>query len=166
MRDHKMLKRNANFKAAALLIVIISLVSLSFAFVMHGNRGDDHKKGEEIFTFYSGRNNDKYEAVFLDGELKSLSQNGKLLTKDEMKENKDLVYDKLNNLAFKSKGEDKEDFVFHFPTHAFNKQMRELKSDLAPLKNMKIKILKDLDDNFDIPDIEMDEKDFNLILKE
>jgi hypothetical protein len=173
-------------------VVILALVSLSFAFIIRIKYGDDHKKKAETFIFYSGEHQDKFEAVFLDGELKSLSKNGKLLSKDEMKDKEDLVYDRINDLGNKNR----EDFGFHFDekkfsermkhlsedmklikphvlkeldsvnftfdTAAFNKQMKELKSQLAPLKNMKIRIMSDMNDDFDIPDIEMDEKDFNI----
>ena len=195
MLINRVVKKNVNFKAVALLIVIISLVSVSFAFVIGGNKGDDNN-GEERFSFFSGENQDKYEAVFSNGELKSLSKNGKLLSKDEMKDNEDLVYDRINDLSNKNG----EDYGFHFDdkkfsermkyfsdemkhfkphilkeldslnftfdTVAFNKQMKELKSHLAPLKKMKIQIFNDLnDEDIDIPDIEMDEKDFNIDLE-
>src|ERR1039457_7037726 len=163
-------------KTILLLIVIFSLISVSYALVFGAKKGDDHKKKTETFTFYSGEKQDKYEAVFSDGELTSLSKNGKLLSKDEMKDKKDLVYDRINDLGNKNK----EDFVFHFDdkkfsermkhfgeemkhfkphihmmldslnfnfdTLTFNKQMRELKGQLAPLKNMRIQIFNDLND--------------------
>jgi hypothetical protein len=169
-----------------LVVVILSLISVSFAFVLGTKNGDDHKKKPETFIFYSGEHQDKFEAVFLDGELKSLSKNGKLLSKDEMKENEDLVYDKINNLGSKFKGEDEDDFAFHFDDKKFNERMKHFGEEMkhmkphihmmfdslnfnfdtlaqfAPLKNMKIRIMSDMNDDFDIPDIEMDEKDFNI----
>ena len=190
MLKNRFYGNNLNLKTVVLLLVIFSLVSVSYALVIGINKGDDHKKKETIVTFYSGEHQDKYEAVFSDDELKSLAKNGKLLSKDEMKKYEDLVYDEINNLSNNYKDKDNEDFVFHFndrkfnehmkhfseemklfkprilkeldslhfnfDTTAFNKQMWELKSQLAPLKNMKIKILKDLKEDFDIPDIEMD----------
>jgi len=196
MYSDRTVKKYSNFKSVALILVILTLVSVSYSFVSRGNKEDDHKKGEETFTFYSGEHNDKYIAVFSDGEMKSLSKNGELLSKNVMKGNEDLVYEKINSLSSKSWGEDKEDFVFHFnnrefrehmkhfgedmkslkphilkeldsvncnfDTTAFNKQMRELKINLASLKKMRINILKDLDNDLDIPDIQMDEKDFNI----
>src|ERR1039457_6757461 len=173
-------------KTILLLIVIFSLISVSYALVFGAKKGDDHKKKTETFIFYSGEKQDKYEAVFSDGELKSLSKNGKLLSKDEMKDNEDLVYDRINDLSNKN-GEDYgfhfdgkkfsermkhfkphihmmlDSLNFNFDTLTFNKQMRELKGQLAPLKNMRIQIFNDLnDEDIDIPDIEMDEKDFNI----
>jgi hypothetical protein len=183
---------NIRTKTLLLLVVVLSLVSVSYALVVGIKKEDDHKK-QETFTFYSGEKQDKYEAVFSNGEMKSLSKNGKLLSKDEMKDKEDLVYDRINDLGNKNK----EDFVFHFDdkkfsermkhfgeemkhfkphihmmldslnfnfdTLSFGKQMRELKSQLAPLKNMRIQIFNDPnDEDIDIPDIEMDEKDFNI----
>jgi hypothetical protein len=165
------------------VVVIFSLVSVSYALVAGIKKEDDHKK-QETFTFYSGEKHDKYVAVFSDGELTSLSKNGKLLSKDEMKDKEDLVYERINDLGNKNK----EDFVFHFNDKKFGERMKHfgeemkhfkphihmmfdslnfnfdsLKSQLAPLKNMKIQIFNDLnDEDMDIPDIEMDEKDFNI----
>ena len=193
MLNERQNRRYLNIRTRTLLlfVVILSLVSVSYALVA-GIKKDDRKK-QETFTFYSGEKQDKYEAVFSDGELTTLSKNGKLLSKDEMKNKEDLVYDRINDLGNKNK----EDFVFHFDdkkfsermkhfgeemkhfkphihmmldslnfnfdTVAFNKQMRELNGQLAPLKNMKIQIFNDLnDEDIDIPDIEMDEKDFNI----
>jgi hypothetical protein len=174
---------NIRTRTTLLLVVIFSLVSVSYALVLGIKKEDDPKK-QESFTFYSGEKEDKYEAVFSDGELTSLSKNGKLLTKDEMKNNEDLVYDRINDLSNKYK----EDFVFHFDDKKFNERMKHfgeemkqfkphihimldslnfnfdsLKNQLAPLKHMKIQIFKDLnDEEFDIPDIKIDEKDFNI----
>jgi len=192
MLNNRLFIRNFNLNTIGLVVVILAMVSVSFAFVLGTKNGDDHKKKPETFIFYSGEKQDKYEAVFSDGELKSLSKNGKLLSKDEMKDNEDLVYDRINSIGNKNE----EDFGFHFndkkfnermkhfgeemkhmkphihmmldslnfnfDTAAFNKQMKELKSQLAPLKDMRIRILSDMNDDFDIPDIEMDEKDFNI----
>jgi CRISPR/Cas system CMR-associated protein Cmr5 small subunit len=176
-------KSNLSIRTGTILLVVIisSLVSVSYALVS-GIKKDDHKK-QETFTFYSGEKQDKYEAVFSDGELTKLTKNGKLLSKDEMKEKEDLVYDRINDLGNKNK----EDFVFHFDGKKFNERMKhfgeEMKhfkphihmmldslnfnfdtlAQLAPLKNMKIQIFNDQnDEDIDIPDIEMDEKDFNI----
>jgi hypothetical protein len=192
MLNNRQLMRNINIHTVGLGIAILALVSVSYAFVLGIKNIDDHKKKPETFIFYSGEKQDKYEAVFSDGELKSLSKNGKLLSKDKMKDNEDLVYDRINSLGSKNE----EDFGFHFDdkkfsermkhfgeemkhfkpyihmeldslnfnfdTAAFNKQMKELKTQLAPLKTMKFRIMSDMNDDFDIPDIEMDEKDFNI----
>jgi hypothetical protein len=174
---------NIRTRTLLLLVIILSLVSVSYALVAGLQKEDDHKK-QETFTFYSGEKQDKYEAVFSDGELTSLSKNGKLLSKDEMKDKEDLVYDRINELGNKNK----EDFVFHFDDKKFSGRMKHfgeemkhfkphihmmldslnfnfdsLKSQLAPLKNMRIQIYNDLnDEDIGIPDIEMDEKDFNI----
>lgn len=75
-----------------------------------------------------------------------------------MKDNEDLVYDRINDLSNKNK----KDFVFHFDDKKFNERMKHF-GQLAPLKKMKIQIFNDLNDvDIDIPDIEMDEKDFNI----
>jgi hypothetical protein len=174
---------NIRTRTLLLLVIILSLVSVSYALVAGIKKEDDHKK-QETFTFYSGEKQDKYEAVFSDGELTSLSKNGKLLSKDEMKDKEDLVYDRINDLGNKNK----EDFVFHFNDKKFSERMKhfgeEMKhmkphihmmldslnfnfdtlAQLAPLKNMKIRIMSDMNDDSDIPDIEMDEKDFNIDL--
>jgi hypothetical protein len=184
MFTNRQLMRNSNINTIGLGLAVLVLVSVSYAFVLGIKNSDDHKKKPETFIFYSGEKQDKYEAVFSDGELKSLSKNGKLLSKDEMKDNEDLVYDRMHDLGNKNK----EDFVFHFDDKKFSERMKHfgeemkhfkpqihmmldsmnfnldsLKSQLAPLKNMKIQIFKDLnDEDIDIPDIEMDEKDFNI----
>jgi hypothetical protein len=184
MFNKRQLMRNININTIGLGIAILALVSVSYAFVLGIKNSDDHKKKSDTFIFYSGEKQDKYEAVFSDGELKSLSKNGKLLSKDEMKDKEDLVYDRISDLGNKNK----EDFVFHFNDKKFNERMKHfsedmkqikphihmmldslnfnfdsLKSQLAPLKNMRIQIFNDLnDEDIDIPDIEMDEKDFNI----
>jgi hypothetical protein len=192
-----LIKKILNYKAFALIIVSLSIFLVLCSFVDGGNKkkGSDTKKGESIFIFYSGEKQDKYEAVFSDGELKSLSKNGKALSKEEMKENEDLVYDEINDLN--NPNDNGSNFVFHFDnkkfgehmkhfseemklfkphlmkeldsiridfdTLHFNKNMRELGHNLAGLKNMRIKILNDMDEeDFDIPDIELNEKDFNI----
>jgi hypothetical protein len=183
MLNNRQLMRNINVNTIGLGIAILALVSVSYAFVLGIKNSDDHKKKPETFIFYSGEKQDKFEVVFSDGELKSLSKNGKLLSKDEMKDNEDLVYDRINDLGNKNK----EDFVFHFDDKKFNERMKhfgeEMKhmkphihmmldslnfnfdtlAQLAPLKNMRIQMFNDLnDEDIDIPDIEMDEKDFNI----
>jgi hypothetical protein len=184
MLNNRQLMRNINVNTIGLGIAILALVSVSYAFAIGIKDSDDHKKKPETFIFYSGEKQDKYEAVFSDGELKSLSKNGKLLSKDERKDNEDLVYDRINDLGNKNK----EDFVFHFDDKKFSERMKHfgeemehlkphihmmldslnfnfdsLKSQLASLKKMKIQIFNDLnDEDIDIPDIEMNEKDFNI----
>jgi hypothetical protein len=196
MSMDSLIKKISNYKAFALIIVSLSIFLVLCSFVEGGNKkkGSDTKKGESTFIFYSGEKQDKYEAVFSDGELKSLSKNGKALSKEEMKENEDLVYNEIDNLN--NPNDNGSDFVFHFnnkefgehmkhfseemkllkphlmkeldsiridfDTLHFNKNMRELGHNLAGLKNMRIKILSDGDEDFDIPDINLDEKDFNI----
>ena len=185
MLNDRLNKSHLNIRTGTILLVVIilSLVSVSYALVSGIKKDDDHKK-QETFTFYSGEKQDKYEAVFSDGVLIKLTKNGKLLSEDEMKDKEDLVYDRINDLGNKNN----EDFVFHFDNKKFGERMKHfgeemkhfkphmhmmfdslnfnfdsLNSRLAPLKNMKIQIFKDLDDeDMDIPDIEMDEKDFNI----
>ena len=86
---------NIRTRTLLLLVIILSLVSVSYALVVGLQKEDDRKK-QETFIFYSGEKQDKYEAVFTDGELTKLSKNGKLLSKDEMKDKEDLVYDRIN----------------------------------------------------------------------
>jgi len=184
MFNKRQIMRKININTIGLVIAILALVSVSYAFVLGIKNSDEPKKRPDTFIFYSGENQNKYEAVFSDGEFKSLSKNGKLLSKEEMKNNEDLVYDRINDLGNKNK----EDFVFHFDDKKFSERMKHfgeemkqfkphihmmldslnfnfdsLKSQLAPLKNMRIQILNDFkDEDIDIPDIELNEKDFNI----
>ena len=185
----------------ALMLLLFSFLSVSCAASPLENTGGDKKdkKSEQTFIFHSGENQDKYEASFSDGNLISLSKNGKQLSKDEMKENEDLVYENLNDIR-KHDDNDSEDFVFNFNDKDFAEHMKhfgehmkhfgegfphmmekldslkididtiitdekikELDHKLSGLKNMKIRIFSDKDeDDFDIPDIEFNEKDLNL----
>ena len=181
---------------AALLLILFSFLSVSCSAAQPNNPGGDNKdkKGEQTFTFFSGDNQDKYEAVFSDGNLISLSKNGQQLSKDEMKENEDLVYDNLNGLRHHGDG-DNEDIVLRFngkefgehmkhfgkgfphmmdkldsikidiDTTEFNENMKELDHKLSGIKNMKIRVFSNNDEDFDIPDIpdiEFNEKDLNI----
>ncbi|MDR3666054.1 MAG: hypothetical protein P4L35_04330 [Ignavibacteriaceae bacterium] len=154
-----------NINTTMLLVIILSLISVSYAVVLGIKKLDDPKKKAETFIFYSGEKEDKYEAVFSDGELKSLSENGKLLSKDEMKDKEDLVYDRINDLGDKNG----ENFVFHFDGKKFNERMKHFGEEMKQFKphiHMMLDSLNfnfdKLDFNIDIPDIEMDEKDFNI----
>jgi hypothetical protein len=150
---------NIRTRTLLLLVIILSLVSVSYALVAGLKKEGDHKK-QEIFTFYSGEKQDKYEAVFSDGELTTLSKNGKLLSKDEMKDKEDLVYERINELGNKNK----EDFVFHFDDKKFSERMKHFGEEMKHFKPHIHMMLDSLNFNFDtdIPDFEMDEKDFNI----
>jgi hypothetical protein len=149
MLIYRIVKGNSNYMTVALIVLILSLVFVSCSFILNGNKGDDHKKGDETFTFYSGENQDKYEAIFSDDELKSLSKNGKLLSRDEMKENEDLVYDKLNDLGNKFKREDEENFVFHFNGKEFREHMKQFSEDMRLFKPHILKEIDSLHFDFD-----------------
>ena len=165
MLNNRRFIRIFNMNTIGLVVLILALISVSFAFVSGTKNGDDNKKKAETFIFYSGEHQDKFEAVFLSGELKSLSKNGKLLSKDEMKDNEDLVYDRINDLGNKNK----EDFVFHFDDKKFSERMKHFGEEMKHFKphiHMMLDSLNfnfdNLDFNIDIPDIELDEKDFNI----
>jgi methyl-accepting chemotaxis protein len=187
---------------AALMMILLSLLSVSCSASPNDNSGGNkkNKKTEQTLIFKSGENQDKYEAVFSDGKLTSLSKNGKQLSKDEMKENEDLVYDNLNELRHHDGEDNDKGFTFNFNDkefaeqmkhlgehmkhlghnfpHMFDKlnsikididtiitdeKMKELDHKLSGLKNMKIRVFSNNDeDDFDIPDIEFNEKDLNL----
>ncbi len=110
---------------AALMLVLLSFLSVSCSATARENPGGDKKskKTEQTFIFHSGENQDKYEAVFSDGKLVSLSKNGKHLSKEEMKENEDIVYQNLGDLRRHDDG-DNEDFVFHFNGKEFSEHMK------------------------------------------
>jgi hypothetical protein len=166
MLNDRLNKNNLNIRTGTILLVVIilSLVSVSYALVSGIKKDDDHKK-QETFTFYSGEKQDKYEAVFSDGELTKLTKNGKVLSKDEMKDKEDLVYDRINDLGNKNK----EDFVFHFDGKKFSEGMKHFGEEMKHFKPHIHMMMDSLNFNFDnsdfnidIPDIELDEKDFNI----
>jgi hypothetical protein len=148
MFKDRSVNKYANIKTIALLFFIISLISVSFAFVISSNKGDN-KKDESSFTFYSGEHQDKYAAVFLDGILKSLSKNGVILSKKETKENEDLVYGKLNDLSSNLKEGSNKHFVFHFNDKEFGEQMKHFSEEMKLLKPHIRKQLDSLHFEFD-----------------
>ena len=196
-----LIDKNNHFLHALMMLVLISSLSVSCSAAPRDNTVGDKKdkKGEQTFIFKAGENQDKYEAVFSDGKIISLTKNGTLLSKDEMKENEDLVYENLNELRQNDEGDNK-DFEFHFngrdfanhmkhfgnymkhfgkefphmmnnldsikidiDTTIINEDMKNIEHKLSGLKNMKIRIFSDNDeDDFDIPDIEFNEKDLNI----
>jgi hypothetical protein len=109
----------------AMMLFLLSFLSVSCSAATSDNNSGDqkNKKGEQTFIFRSGENQDKYEASFSDGKLISLSKNGNQLSKDEMKENEDLVYDNLNELHHHGHG-DNEDFTFNFNGKEFGEHMK------------------------------------------
>jgi hypothetical protein len=190
-------RRNSIYINIAVMAVSFFLLVFLCSFILNENKIESgHKKGDSTFIFYSDDNQDKYEATFSDGNLISLSKNGKVLSKNEMKENEDLVYDNISTINKNKNGEDESDLVFHFNDKEFQKHMKHfseemkllkphlmieldslrynfdsldfdknmkgLSDKLAGLKNLRIKILKDHDSDFDIPDIQLDEKDFDI----
>jgi hypothetical protein len=156
-------KSNLNIRTGTILLVVIilSLVTVSYALVSKIKKDDDHKK-QEMFTFYSGEKQDKYEAVFSNGELASLTRNGKQLSKDEMKDKEDLVYDRINDLGNKNN----EEFVFKFDGKKFKEGMKHFGEGMKHFNPHIHMMFDSLNFNFDtdIPDIEMDEKNFNIDL--
>lgn len=149
MSMDSLIKKISNYKAFALIIVSLSIFLVLCSFVEGGNKkkGSDTKKGESTFIFYSGEKQDKYEAVFSDGELKSLSKNGKALSKEEMKENEDLVYNEIDNLN--NPNDNGSDFVFHFNNKEFGEHMKHFSEEMKLLKPHLMKELDSIRIDFD-----------------
>jgi len=120
-----LIDKRTHFLRTGLMLILLSFLSVSCSATASENNSGDKKdkKGEQTFVFRSGENQDKYEAIFSDGKLISLSKNGKQLSKDEMKENEELVYDNLNDLRRHDEG-DNDDFVFHFNGREFAEHMK------------------------------------------
>jgi len=110
-----LIDKKTQLLSTALMLLLFSFLSISCSAATNKNTDGDKKdnKPEQTLIFRAGENQDKYEAVFSDGKLISLSKNGEQLSKEDIKANEDLVYENLNELHHHGDG-DNEDFVFNF----------------------------------------------------
>lgn len=128
---------------------------------------DTQVRADQTFSFYKEENgkNVRWDVNFDDGEISSIYKDGLRLPADEIKEYKDMIYNRLDLLQSKSHhitvdlsgfksdmGKFKQDmkklkeelknqhFEFNFDNEEFKEGMKELSKELSRLKDKKIRI--------------------------
>ncbi len=159
------------------MLLIPAAVLITAAGCSTSNRGtslqsDMNTRADQTFSFYKDEDgkNVRWEVNFEDGEISSLYKDGQRIPDSEIDDYKDMIYNKLGKLQYKSHhisidlsdfksdmGKFKEDmhklkkemkhkkFEITFDNDEFREGMKELSKELSKLKDKKIRIEFDSD---------------------
>lgn len=109
---------------------------------------------DNSFTFKDDGN--KWRVDFEDGEISAIYKNGEKVPGEEHSKYETMIYDKLNDLKHNMNGFKSDMLAFEFDMQKFNNDMKE----------MKLNILKDLPEKFEIEIDKEELKESMKVLKE